>query len=650
MSWSDVFPILSDEHVDEYEARVSTKERRQYEQWFAVQRVVNPQPAGHILSTSLFWKNIRLAQPRIVIKDRAMLMRSDKKGKLLRYDPWTHYVAPLLQGAHWLRKSRLDAVFRVYLAADLEFLLPDLVAAGCEVYLMKSDSLAHNPGAMWRLLAFEEVGKLVTVVDADRAARPESDLARTEEAKRMGLGWWRVPVWGELNEVGNFHYRPILGCQFGGNRTMPMKLLMQALIWHTERKSIETHCRPPGCQPAQVHGSVWPDYGFDEWFLQTAVYPRAVLDGVLSMIPADAKSRMLPLDIEFTMAANPASELQYFGSIGGDCCPPARQVLQAPAKDGGPAPLISAKALKELDSTHLTRTHPLPPEARRVDPGDHSIDGTVLGWMNPSLCHWAGKRWLAYRTECHPSFRWSRISLVQLTKEGEVIGGSNRLLSLPTQFGEWGAEDPRLFVHENRLFLSYTDGWAMGLAELDAKGRVLSAKMLPGPLPGGSKREKNWGCFSFNNQLYVDYWISPHQVYEFDPILGRRGQGWVTEWTGPGSTAELHGGSSPVLHGGLFWRLVHYHEAGPPMTYVVLMVAFAAAPPFEMKLVSRAPLLRGVADPQPYRGQPSHGVVFPSSLERTTSGWRITAGINDRKIMSAEISDAKLGRNMVQIE
>ena len=189
----------------------------------------------------------------------------------------------------------------------------------------------------------------------------------------------------------------------------------------------------------------------------------------------------------------------------------------------------------------------------------------------------------------------------------------------------------------------------MGLAELDDKGKVISAKMLPGPVPGAPKRDKNWGFFSAGGKLYVDYWVSPHEVYEYDPIVGLRRQGWTTEWTGPMSHAELHGGSSPVLHDGLFWRLVHYHEAGPPTTYVAMMVAFSGKPPFEMKWVSKLPLLRGVPDPNPYRGQPQHGVIFPSSLERTSSGWRITVGVNDRKIMSAEISDAKLKRNLQRI-
>jgi hypothetical protein len=210
----------------------------------------------------------------------------------------------------------------VYLAADLEFLIPDLVIAGCEVHLMKSSSIRHNPGAMWRFLAFEETDKLVTLVDADRAANPLPDIVRTETTAKAGLGFWRVPVWGGLNDEGNLNYRPIVGCQMGCTTKLPARLLMEALIWQTRRGGISKLANPPGSLPVTVHGTMWPDYGFDEWFLQAALYPRAAFEGLLTFIPASAKSQLLPLDIAFTMWANPASEIQYFGSNGSPCCEP----------------------------------------------------------------------------------------------------------------------------------------------------------------------------------------------------------------------------------------------------------------------------------------------------------------------------------------
>ena len=279
MNWSDVFPILTDELIDDYAAKAPLKFKREAAGWFAEKRTINPLTVRHIVSVSLFWKNIRSAQPEIVIKDRAWFMAAGER-KLLRFEPWSYYVKPLLEGAYALQAAgREDVAFRVYLAADLEFLIPDLVEAGCEVRLMKSNSIRHNPGAMWRFLALAETDKLITIVDADRAATPFFDIERTEAMAGAGLNWWRVPVWGELNEIGNVSYRPFLALQFGSTGGLTeVNMMMQALVWATQNQQIETFAKLPGCAPKPVHGTVWPDYGFDEWFLLCGIYPRAAYD------------------------------------------------------------------------------------------------------------------------------------------------------------------------------------------------------------------------------------------------------------------------------------------------------------------------------------------------------------------------------------
>ena len=79
MNWSDVFPILTDELVDEYAARAPAKFKREAEGWFSEQRTINRRDVAHIVSVSLFWKNIRSTQPEIMIKDRAWFMATGKQ-------------------------------------------------------------------------------------------------------------------------------------------------------------------------------------------------------------------------------------------------------------------------------------------------------------------------------------------------------------------------------------------------------------------------------------------------------------------------------------------------------------------------------------------------------------------------------------------
>jgi len=337
MSWTDVFPVLTDEHVADYEAAATPEERAELETWLAVDRIINRSKAKHLVVFSLFWKNARSDEPDLPPLDRETLLQVQERGIVERFAPWEHYVQPLLDGARRMQQRRPDVAFRIYLAADLDFLIEDFTALGCEVVLMKSSSLRHNPGAMWRFLALEERRRLITVSDADRAPLVEADIQRTELMAKIGLGFWRVPVWGDLNDKGMMGYRPVLACQFGSNKPLPAGQLMQALIWHTRRGSISTRCKPPGCGEQVIYGTQWPDYGFDEWFLQAAVYPRVAQRGVLSFIPAAAKSKLLPLDIEYCTWANPRAESHYFGSDG-KCCAGATA-----ARTGPPAPTLVRK-------------------------------------------------------------------------------------------------------------------------------------------------------------------------------------------------------------------------------------------------------------------------------------------------------------------
>ena len=349
MSWTQVFPVLTEEMVEEYELTAPPDEREELAGLFGVARWMNRRrDAQHVVSTSLFWKNAREDSPPLPEPTRELMVNAAEEGLAERFAPWQHYIEPVLQAAEMLSMTNPEAVFRVYLAADLAFLVPELTDAGCEIALMRHSSLAHNPGAMWRYLALEE-RKLVTVIDADRALELEGDMARTVETSRVGLGYWRVPVWGEMNVIGKMAYRPMIGGQLGGCKRLPVRRLMEALVWHTRRGSIRTDCDAPGCGPQPIHGTEWPNYGFDEWFVLSAVYPRAAAAGLLSFVPARASSRLLPLDIENVMWANSRSEMVYFGSAGGSCC-------GGGMNDSKPVPTVTRRAecrvIRLKDASH----------------------------------------------------------------------------------------------------------------------------------------------------------------------------------------------------------------------------------------------------------------------------------------------------------
>ena len=671
MSWTHVFPILTDEMITAYKQCVTKAEKAQYEAWFGIDRIINPQQTKHTVCFSLFWKNIHSEDPELPVPNRDILRHAQARGIVKRFAPWEHYIQPLLEGAKKVKKARKDTSFRIYLAADLVFLINDFTRLGCEVRLMKSSSLRHNPGAMWRYLALDEKSTLLTFSDADRAPRVLADLDRTDTMARSGLGLWRVPWFAEKpisakkGEENHIPYRPILGCQFGSASPLPARLLMEAICWNTARGYITKMCQPPGCGPRQVYGADWPDYGFDEWFLQTAVYPRIAQGGVLSFLPADAGSPLLAVDIEYVTWANPRSEIVYFGKAGASCCGPAPEATL-------PQGMIKISSCPVIHSRHLLQQYPLPPHVQRnirvTGQQDGAPTGKVLYHFNPGIAKWRGKQWMVYRSECLPMCHYSRVNLIELDERYQPRPGTNRLLTLPTEFDDWGAEDPRLFVFKNELLLTYTNGWKMGIARISPTGAVIEARLFPviagsGPAdplarPTGrerdiipSYREKNWCLFAVADKLYVSYWARPHVVYELNPRTLKMGRPTVSEWQPGARFGELHNSSNGVASGGFIWQVVHFHQriAGGGNRYEAWMRAFEPKAPFATVLLSRQPLLVG----EPCDPKLAHAtdlrVVFASGLQRESDSWRICFGQNDRRIRRAKISDAQLQKIMIPV-
>lgn len=322
MSWTDVFPILSDEMVSEFQSLVSEAELRVLETYFGVDRVENPRSGRHLVATSLFWKPADGEEEDFPIPTRDLIQEAGTLGFVSRYAPWEHYVKPLIKGAATLQDARPDVVLRVYLAADLDFLAEELVEVGCEVMVMKSSSLRHNPGAMWRFLAFEEEGRFITIMDADHMPEVLHNIERSEHAQAASHGLWRAPYMFDGGAPDNDpgFYRPINACQFGGNGGVPTGLLMKAMVWHTKNGSMPLHCRLGGRGEPEsmvpIIGTNWPSYGFDEWFLSAAFYPRMAFEGVLTFVHWNDRrvNHWLALDVEYSTWANPKSEIFYYAA------------------------------------------------------------------------------------------------------------------------------------------------------------------------------------------------------------------------------------------------------------------------------------------------------------------------------------------------
>ena len=275
-----------------------------------------------------------------------------------------------------------------------------------------------------------------------------------------------------------------------------------------------------------------------------------------------------------------------------------------------------------------------------------------------------GKRWLAYRIEMKRWFLFTQICLVELDDQWLPIKGTDRILPLHTRFDNWGAEDPRIFVFQDKLHISYGDGFRMLLAELTDDGHVVRSEYIPANErvpnpPQDFSREKNWGFFSIGDRLFAQQYGAPQWILEFDPekwtVINRWTHDWVwRSFHGP----ELHGGSHPVLHDGKFYRFCHAHKPIPrspwrgwdgvviknPMgaRYSVYLMTFEAEPPFAPIEISKEPVLWTDFDGLEIDSPTAHAVVFMGSAERVKDGWQVVYGENDLRIVAQTIPDSAL--------
>lgn len=327
---------------------------------------------------------------------------------------------------------------------------------------------------------------------------------------------------------------------------------------------------------------------------------------------------------------------------------------------------------KVIDTKHLTQQHDLPSYVFRDI--NHHLDfesepGKVRAWLNGSSIVYNGKRYLIYRTECKRWNHWSRLSMCELNKSFNPIDGTNKLLNINTRFVDgvtfWGAEDPKFFTFNNKLFASCGDGYNVIIIAFDKNARVINSFYIPKNIvldehPSQSNRQKNWGFFVSQNRLFAHIHPDGHKFFEFDKdfnVINKFESEFSFKWPHTCKTCDMgfHGASPPKFHNNLFWRFIHsYTEHYPTINehkarvadYFATIIAFKCEPPFEMVYACKEPLVTSVNDFGP--NIPTwNSTVFIGSQERVKDGWRIFYGENDLRIVTRIIPDDIINKNLI---
>lgn len=318
MSWTETFPILTDENIGQYDANATRTERATLEDLLGVAQVINRQSKPHIVATSLFWKPLDICNPQLPTPTEELIRNAQQLGLVQRYAPWSYYVEPILNGARQLAQSHPEVTVRVYLASDLEFLVPHL-KHHCEVHLMRSSSICHSPGAMWRFLALEDFAETCTIMDADElATTTPAALRATMDLKARDLGFWRKPMMRDIDLNEFVVYKPIIATRLGTSQACSAGKLLRAFVWHIWQGTWSNYVTHPVYGRKELFGFRWPNYCLDEAFLYTAIYVRLAPTGCLTIVGLPVSSWYWGWDMEYVTAANPNSQLVYLAPGGAE--------------------------------------------------------------------------------------------------------------------------------------------------------------------------------------------------------------------------------------------------------------------------------------------------------------------------------------------
>ena len=299
-----------------------------------------------------------------------------------------------------------------------------------------------------------------------------------------------------------------------------------------------------------------------------------------------------------------------------------------------------------IDSSKLIQSYPNP----------FGTNTRVSNYLNCSVINYRGKTYFAYRMEMQPFCTIMKIAICLIDENLQPIEGTSVIPTLHSDLKGYAkgfhVEDPRLFIHNDELYLSYTDGYQMGQAKinpdtLEAENSYYLTK------PEIRRTEKNWIPISEGEKLYSIYDIQTMRTFEMEGSEYKeafqliQGVGW--------EYGELRGGTPPIEYND---NLVMFFHSRTSVTvrgregYQYHMGALVTEKeyPFKPLAITTRPLISGekVSDHIP-RLSNSIYVVFPCGVIKRKEGYAVSFGYNDYQCRVVNITEKILNENLCEI-
>lgn len=276
----------------------------------------------------------------------------------------------------------------------------------------------------------------------------------------------------------------------------------------------------------------------------------------------------------------------------------------------------------------------------------------VTNWCNCSFIDYFGKIVFVYRMEGQPFCSYTKIGICELDENFDPLPETNKLLELHSMLKGYSkgfhVEDPRLFIHNDELYLSYCDGYQMGQAKINPE-TLEATESFYIKKPHIRRTEKNWTFFSHKDKIMSVYQIAPHTIYEM------QGANWYLKHTEKlplnWMWGEPRGGTSPVLTQDGYLSFFHSSiETKEGRQYYMGAYLFESEAPFAPLAISKTPIIGGqIIDKSIPRLNTGVWVVFPGGAIKTKDGWAVAFGSNDLECRIINVSDEYLNENMEMI-
>jgi predicted GH43/DUF377 family glycosyl hydrolase len=297
-------------------------------------------------------------------------------------------------------------------------------------------------------------------------------------------------------------------------------------------------------------------------------------------------------------------------------------------------------------------------------------------WFNCSMVEYSDGYLLVYRTDLKNEKlkRWCvniNLHLVKLNKKYKVVG-ENKTLKLHTNPKTFldkyindlpkghHCEDPRMIIHNNKIFLFYTDGFKqlLALINLDSLD-VEHSDYLETPF--NTQFEKNWTPLIKNNELYLVYGYSPL----FTVIKLNNSNPWVIDAVISQKTLLKDVWKYGEIRGGTPWIKTHddkyyismFHSSKqltPIIEYSKVYYAGIILLNKDMVpvAISKTPVIRGEIQSFTIdRLNQNIFVVFPGGIvyDYNKEKYLISFGYNDYECRILEIEKDKIYNDLVFI-